>query len=125
MTAMMITGTLMRNTEPHQKCSSSRPDVIGPMATPAPDTPAQMAMACVRSCAGKTLVRIDRVDGMMNAAARPMMARPAITCPDESESEAKIAPAMKSTSPNCSAPLRPKRSPRVPAVNSMPAKISA
>ena len=54
-----------------------------------------------------------------------MMARPAITCPDESESEAKIAPAMKSTSPNCSAPLRPKRSPRVPAVNNMPAKISA
>ena len=46
-----------------------QPDVIGPMATPAPDMPAQMAMACGRSWAGKTLVRIDRVDGMMNAAA--------------------------------------------------------
>ena len=44
------------------------------MATPAPDMPAQMAMAWVRSWAGKTLVRIDSVDGMTNAAPRPMIA---------------------------------------------------
>ena len=31
---------------------------------------------------------------------------------------------MNSARPNCRAPLRPKRSPMVPAVNSMPAKIS-
>ena len=98
--------------------------MIGPMATPAPDTPAQMAIAWVRSWAGNTLVRIDRVDGMMNAAARPMIARAAMTSPELSEKEAKSAPAMNSTRPNCSAPFRPNRSPSVPAVKSMPAKIS-
>src|ERR1017187_8545899 len=30
------TGTLIKNTEPHQKCASSSPPTIGPSATPAP-----------------------------------------------------------------------------------------
>ena len=29
-------GTLIRNTEPHQKCASSSPPTIGPSAIPAP-----------------------------------------------------------------------------------------
>ena len=52
---------------------------MGPMAAPAPEMPAQMAMALGRSWAGKTLVRIDRVDGMTKAAATPMTARAAMT----------------------------------------------
>ena len=72
-------GRLTRNTEPHQKCSSSRPDAIGPIAAPAPEMPAQMAIALARSRAGNTLVRIDSVDGMTNAAPTPMIARAAIS----------------------------------------------
>ena len=94
------------------------------MAAPAPEMPAQMAMALGRSWAGKTLVRIDRVDGMMNAAARPMIARAAMIWPELSANEANSAPTMNRTRPNCRAPLRPNRSPMVPAVKSMPAKTS-
>ena len=72
-------GRLTRNTEPHQKCSSSRPDATGPSAAPLPEMPAQMAIALARSRAGKTLVRIDSVDGMTNAAPMPMIARAAMS----------------------------------------------
>ena len=43
-----------------------------------------MAIAFARSRAGKTLARIDSVDGMTNAAPTPMMAREAINRPDVS-----------------------------------------
>ncbi len=77
--ARAMIGMLMRKTEPHQKCSSSNPEVTGPIAAPAPEMPAQMAIALARSRPGKTLVRIDNVEGMMNAAPTPMMARAAMT----------------------------------------------
>ena len=56
---MMITGTLTRNTEPHQKCSSRKPEAIGPIAAPPPDMPAQMAMA-LRPLVGGEHVGQDR-----------------------------------------------------------------
>ena len=93
---MTITGTLTRNTEPHQKCSSRKPEAIGPIAAPPPETPAQIAMACVRSWAGNTLVRIDSVEGITNAAARPMTARAPMTMPDVSANAANTAPTMNS-----------------------------
>ena len=47
--------------------------MTGPMATPAPATPAQMPMARPRSAgSGKMLVRIDSVAGMMSAPPMPM-----------------------------------------------------
>ena len=49
------------------------------MAAPLPEMPAQMAIALARSRAGKTLVRIDSVDGMTNAAPMPMIARAAMS----------------------------------------------
>ena len=73
--AAAMIGRLTRNTEPHQKCSSSRPDASGPSAAPLPEMPAQRAIALARSRAGNTLVRIDSVDGMTNAAPMPMIAR--------------------------------------------------
>ena len=36
-------------TEPHQKCSSRKPPVIGPRPMPSADTPAQMPIALPRS----------------------------------------------------------------------------
>jgi hypothetical protein len=74
------TGTLIRKTEPHQKCSISSPPVIGPMATARPTPPAQMPMALPRSSAGNTLEMIASVAGMMAAPPTPMKARAAINC---------------------------------------------
>ena len=72
-------GTFTKNTEPHQKCSSMNPLSTGPRAAPAPENPAQMAMARARSWGGKTLARIDRVAGITNAAPKPIRARVAMT----------------------------------------------
>ncbi len=94
------------------------------MAPAAPVTLAQMAMALVRSSGGKTLTRMDRVDGMMNAAAMPMTARQAISCHIASDAEAKRQATRYSASPNCSAPLRPYRSPSAPVEKSRPANTS-
>ena len=96
--------------------------MIGPMAAPAPEMPAQTAMALGRSWAGKTLVRIDSVEGITNAAARPMIARAPVTTAAESAVEARTVPNRKTVRPACRAPLRPNRSPMVPAVKRRPAK---
>ena len=58
--------------------------MIGPIATPTPEIPAQMPMARPRSAGGKTLVRIDSVDGMMNAAPKPWTARVRMSTPGRS-----------------------------------------
>ncbi len=85
-------------------------------------TLAQIAMAFGRSYAGKMLMMIDSVDGMINAAAAPITARLPISCHISLDSVASTAPNRKSTSPICSAPLRPKRSPSAPVVKRSPAK---
>ena len=90
-------GRLTRNTEPHQKCSSSSPDATGPKAAPLPEMPAQMAMALARSRAGNTLVRIDSVDGMTNAAPMPMIARAAMSMFGVSARAPSVEPAAKIT----------------------------
>ena len=118
-------GRLTRNTDPHQKCSRRNPDAIGPIAAPAPEMPAQMAIALARSRPGNTFVRIDSVEGMTNAAPTPITARETITIAESSANAPSREPSPNTTRPACSAPLRPKRSPRAAAVNSSPAKIEA
>ena len=122
--ATAMIGTLMRNTDPHQKCSSRSPEVTGPMAAPAPEMPAHMAIAFARSPVGNTLVRIDSVDGMTNAAPTPMIARDRVSTLVLSANAPSTEPARKIASPACSAPLRPKRSPSAAAVKSRPANTS-
>ena len=118
-------GTLTRNTEPYQKWPSSQPLATGPIAPAAPVTLAQIAMAFVRSSGGKTLTRIDSVDGMMNAAPTPMSAAARDELPHLGRARSRSTHATrKTTRPNCSAPLRPKRSPSAPVVNSNPANTS-
>ena len=76
----MTIGTLTRKTDPHQKCGSRMPPVIGPRPTPRADTPAHTPMALPRSTGSvKTLVMIDRVAGMMQAPPTPIRARVAIS----------------------------------------------
>src|SRR5436305_13708210 len=63
--AIRITGTLIKNTEPNQKWPSSQPLASGPNAPAAPVTLAQMAIALGRSPGGKMLMMIESVDGMI------------------------------------------------------------
>ena len=76
-------GTLTRKTEPHQKCSSSRPPVIGPMAIARPTPPAQMPMALGCSSRSKTFIRMARVAGITKAPPRPISARKAMSSAGE------------------------------------------
>ena len=64
----------MRKTAVQSNCSSSQPPLAGPMPTPMPATAAQMPIAFGRSSAGKTLVMIDRVVGMISAPPMPISA---------------------------------------------------
>ena len=122
MSAPIVTGTLIRKTEPHQKWASSNPPSTGPMAPPAPARAAQTPMARPRSRASmKMLVSSDSVLGMINAPPMPMKHRVKISMVDEVAMADMIEPAQKMMRPICRAPLRPKRSPRAPAVSSRPA----
>ena len=47
--AITASGTVSRNTEPHQKCSSRIPEQSGPSAEIAPPVAAQSAIARVRA----------------------------------------------------------------------------
>ena len=106
--AMTAIGMLTQNTEPHEKWSSSRPPVTGPMATPRPEKPAHTAIARPRSRGSrKTLARIDSVAGMISAPPMPMNARLRISCVVDVDSAADTEPSVNTTSPVCRAPLRP------------------
>ena len=97
--------------------------MIGPRATPRPEKPAQMAMARPRSRGSRnTLVRIDRVEGMISAPPTPISARVKMRCCGEPASADSTEPVAKMTMPMRSARLRPGRSPRLPAVSRRPAK---
>src|SRR6476620_2011747 len=122
MSAKITTGTFTRNTEPHQKWLSNHPPTIGPIAIPRPDTPAHIPIARPRSSAGKTLVRIDSVDGMISAPPTPIRARLAISALDVWEKADSVDPTPKITRPSASAFRRPYRSDRLPVVSSSPAK---
>ena len=74
-------GMFTANTEFQAKCSSMKPVMSGPRATPAPLMPAQMATALARSRRGKTLVMIDSVAGMTMAPATPMTTRAPMSWP--------------------------------------------
>ena len=79
MIATAATGTLTRKIEPHEKCSSSQPPVIGPAATPTPTMAAHSPMALARFTGSvKMLVISPRVVGKMTAAPTPIAARAAI-----------------------------------------------
>ncbi len=121
----MTTGTLTMNTEPHQKCSSSQPPVTGPSATLSPAVAAQIEIAVARS-AGRvnTLTRIASVAGKMRAAPTPISARAPISA---SASPANAPSALKAPNhamPMSRTPLRPRRSPKLPAASSKPANTN-
>src|SRR4051812_35308235 len=101
---MITMGTLTRKIDPHQKWASSKPPEIGPMPRPTADTPAQMPMALPRSTGlVNTLVRIDSVDGMMNAPPMPMSARVPMSIVADVANADATDPMPNTESPNASA----------------------
>ena len=115
-------GTLMRNTEPHQKCSSNKPPTTGPNATAAPDTADHTPIAFARSTGSvNTFVMIASVAGNTSAAPTPIAPRQKIRLDVPPEKAAIVEHAAKMARPTCSAPLRPKRSPMPPPARRSPA----
>ena len=120
--AMMAIGTLIRKTEPQEKCSRSHPPEMGPSATPTPVTAVQMPIAAARSRASvKTLTAIASVVGKMSAAPTPIAARAAINWPVLEASAPATENVANTTRPATNASLRPNRSPTPPAARSSPA----
>ncbi len=89
---------------------------------PRPETAAQAAIARPRSGPEKTLVMMERVDGMINAPPIPIAALVAMSMLADPENAAPSDPSPNRSRPTVNARLRPKRSPRAPIVNSRPAK---
>ena len=115
-------GTLMRNTDPHQKRSRSAPPRIGPSETPSAPTPLAIPTAVVRSLASvKTLRVIERVDGMIVAPAIPSRARAAMSIAELVAYAVSAEVAANAAVPMRSSFLRPIRSPMPPIVTSSPA----
>jgi len=116
----------MRNTEPHQKCSSRKPPVTGPNATAAPDTADHAPIALARSTGSrKTSIRIASVLGNTNAAPTPIKPRAVISEPVGFVNAAQAEKVPNRTIPICITRLRPKRSPRPPQARSSPANTNA
>jgi hypothetical protein len=116
-----ITGTLIRNTEPHQKWSSRNPLTSGPIAVPLEKTAIQTASAARRCPGSWNMLRVSAmVEGISVAPATPSTARapmrvPALCAYADAAEASPNAPA-----PSSSRCRRPMRSPRVPMVISRP-----
>ena len=116
-------GTLIQKTDDQEKLRMSAPPTMGPTAMPAPLAAVHTAIALARSRGSpKTLTRIERVVGMISAPPSPMTPRATMRVDVEGARAAPTEPARKVASPAIRAWRRPKRSPRLPAVSSMPAK---
>ncbi len=121
----MTIGMFTMNTDPHQKCSSRMPPVIGPSPMPSADTPAHTPIALRRSAASvNTFVMIDSVAGMMNAPPTPIRPRVRISALALGANADSAEPMPNTASPKARKRYRPKRSPRLPAVSSSPANTS-
>ena len=115
------TGTPIRKTAPHQKCSSTAPPASGPPATAIPAVPAHTPMARPRSRGGNTLVMTARVVGWTAAPPMPMTARQPISSIGLSLNAANTEPSAKMLRPISRTRFRPMRSPITPQEKSSPA----
>ena len=109
---------------PHHHCSSSAPPTSMPRMPPAPANPAHTPTAFARPSGGNTLVIVDNVPGMINAAPTPVTTRQPISAPEELlNAEAALAN-PKIEMPSTSARRRPNRSPIAPAGRSSAANAT-
>ena len=117
-----MTGTFTRNTDPHQKCSSSSPPTTGPSAMPLAAAADQTAIARVRSLGSAKMLRIsDRVDGISVEPAMPSSRRAAMSTSAVGANAASTEATPNAVEPISSSFLRPTRSATLPMVTSRPA----
>lgn len=121
MIAATAIGTLIRKIEPHQKCSSRTPPIVGPATTPTIATVDHAAIALRCSSGGNTVNSNDNVLGISSEPPTPISPRQAINCQGVVASVASSDARPNSTSPIRSIRRRPNRSDRLPAVSSRPA----
>src|SRR3954452_1530235 len=120
-----IAGVLIRNTEPHQKCSSRNPPSTGPMVMPPISTALQNAIAFDRCAGSWNMFRISAsVDGIRVAPPMPSTARATINCSGFCAYAAATEATPKPIAPNSSSRRRPIRSPSEPMVISRPASTN-
>ncbi len=121
-----ITGTLIRKTEPHQKCSSSTPPTTGPSAAPAENADAQMPTAMLRSRWSGNSPRISaRVAGAKVAPATPSSARVSDQQSRGVDEYAVTAEMIaNAVAPQSNSFLWPIRSPRLPMLISSAASTN-
>ncbi len=96
----------------------------GPRPMPTPAVADQIPIALARSERGKTSMITDSVAGIIIAPPTPIAARSTISWPELWASAARTDARPNRISPDCSARLRPKRSPSVPIVSRTPANAS-
>src|SRR5690625_5272136 len=121
----MTTGTLMRNTDPHQKNSKSKPPSRGPAAAPTTATDIHTAMAKLRS---RTLVNVmrtrARLAGIIVAAPTPSRPRAAMSIQADGENAAASEPTPKILTPIRNTRRCPILSPSVPVPSNKPDSTS-
>ncbi|CNL18432.1 Uncharacterised protein [Mycobacterium tuberculosis] len=99
---------MTKKIEPHQKCSSSQPPLIGPTATPTPTMAAHTPIALARGAGSvKMLVISPRVVGKITAAPTPMAARAAMSASAEFTCAAMTEVIANSARPELSQPRLP------------------
>ena len=122
MSAETTTGTLIRNTDPHQNRSNSNPPRIGPSEAPTTERLPQIAIAMFRSFTSLNDNRINAsVAGIIAAAPTASSAREAISIPGLTENAAANDARPKINSPTTNILRWPIRSPSVPAPSNRPA----
>ncbi len=120
-----ITGMLIKNTEPHQKCSKSSPPITGPSAVPAENIAAQTPTATLRCRGWGNRPRINAsVDGANAAPATPRSARAPISSPAVGVYAVATDMQAKTVALLSNSFLWPIRSPRLPIVTSRPASTN-
>ena len=119
---MTMNGTLIRKTEPHQKCSTRKPLSTGPSAIPLMVALVQTATAVRRCFSSWNMLRISAsVEGISVAPATPWTARAVISSAALCEYAAPSDARLNARAPASSSRRRPIRSPSDPMVMSSPA----
>ncbi len=115
-------GTLIRNTEPHQKCSSKAPPSNGPTAAPPEAIAAQMPMASASSRGSWNVTRMmAMVAGSMAAPPIASSTRAPINTAEVVARAASMEATPKTTMPAMKMRRCPMRSPSAPSTGISPA----
>ena len=112
--ATTASGSVRRKTDPHQKCSSSKPESSGPSAAMAPPSADHSAIDFVRPGPDHSAVISARVVGYAMPAASPPQTRAANRTSSDGAYAASSEAGIASAVPRTSMSLRPYRSPSAP-----------